>query len=228
MNSYESLKGRIGFYYEPSYNEFVRLYNNASESERRAYESKTRRYLSILSRIREADDALRHFKEDVKSNTRLQALFSTILLALMLLAMWLGEHYLLLALMLVTVYITYEMKNLYGWLLVNQKEEQIREKKLELGNIGPTAEYIAVIDWQNSFNIKSDFYREHKFGSFGSQVNKEIALINIKRAILRETLNKNLVSTETLRDLKDYDDWLSIVPPSLLYESLERENDDES
>jgi len=227
MNSYESLKGRIGFYYEPSYDEFVRLYNNASESERRAYESKTRRYLSILSQIREANDALRHFKKDVNSNTRLQALFSTILLALMFLAMWLREHYLLIALMLVTVYLTYETKNLKGELLINQKEEQIRGKKLELGNIGPTAEYVAVIDWQKSFDIKSDFYREHEFGSFGSEINKEIALINIKKAILRETLNKNLVITETLRELQVYDDWTSVVPPSLMYESLERENDNE-
>ena len=96
-----------------------------------------------------------------------------------------------------------------------------------MGNIGPTAEYVAVIDWQKSFDIKSDFYREHEFGSFGSEINKEIALINIKRAILRETLNKTLVIAETQRELQDYDDWTSVVPPSLMYESLEKENDNE-
>ena len=226
MNSYESLKARIELYYEPIYNKFSKLYNDATESERRTYESNIRRYLEMLEEIRKASEALRYFKDDVKNNTRQQALFSAILLVLIFLILWLEGHYLLLALGLVVVYITYEIKNVKSELLITRKEEQLQKSKKRLAVIGPNAEYVAVMDWQNSFDIKSDFYREHDFESLGSNLNKEIALINIKGAILRKALNKNLVVTETLREQQNYDDWTSIVPPRLMYESLEAEMND--
>lgn len=232
MTNHEMILKMIDADYEPSFNAFSRLYEDASESDKKAYDSNVREYLRLLERIREAQKAKKRYEEDMRLDRYLQKLFLVVLFILMLISIWLREEdYLVLALVGMSVYLTYEIKHLRNMQLVVSKTDELRNWEDGLTAIGPKLNYKAVVDWQNSFELRSEFYETDSFGSFGATLRRDMALLDIKIQILSELRMKRVYADiyNVLRNSEDYsyEDWVSVVPPSVLRERLELHSKDQ-
>ena len=230
MSDRQKLIKRIDLCYEKLFNEFKQMYERGSDQQRRRYLSNLSVYTSLLEDHRLISSAKEHFEKEIALDKWQQKAFAAVLLALSLLAMIFGEGYMLLALSLVAIYLSYEVKQQRTSVLLNSKIESMASIERQLKLIGPPIEHSAVQDWQNSFDVRSEFYKVDTFGSLASFINKEIALLNIKRELLKREVLRHLYINETLRlreellGAANYESYETEIPPSRILELIGEES----